>query len=91
MPLLIIEDNRDLVQVLTEGFAEAGFSVDSALSGEEGLEKITNGEYGCVILDIMLPGINGLQVLDAVRESGMTVPVLLLTARDSVEGPCRGT
>ena len=90
MPLLIIEDNRDLVQVLTEGFAEAGFSVDSALSGEDGLEKITNGEYGCIILDIMLPGINGLQVLDAVRESGNAVPVLLLTARDSVEDRVEG-
>jgi two-component system copper resistance phosphate regulon response regulator CusR len=90
VPLLIIEDNRDLVQVLTEGFAEAGFSVDSALSGEDGLEKITNGEYGCIILDIMLPGINGLQVLDAVRESGNAVPVLLLTARDSVEDRVEG-
>lgn len=85
MPLLIIEDNRDLVQVLSEGFAENGFSVDSAFSGEEGLEKISRGSYGCIILDIMLPGIDGLQVLDTVRTQGNETPILLLTARDTVE------
>ena len=85
MPLLIIEDNKDLVQVLSEGFAENGFSVDSAFSGEEGLEKISRGSYGCIILDIMLPGIDGLQVLDTVRAQGNETPVLLLTARDTVE------
>lgn len=85
MPLLIIEDNRDLVQVLSEGFAENGFSVDSAFSGEEGLEKISRGGYGCIILDIMLPGIDGLQVLDTVRTQGNETPILLLTARDTVE------
>ena len=85
MSLLIIEDNKDLVQVLSEGFAENGFSVDSAFSGEEGLEKISRGSYGCIILDIMLPGIDGLQVLDTVRAQGNETPVLLLTARDTVE------
>ena len=85
MPLLIIEDNKDLVQVLSEGFAENGFSVDSAFSGEEGLEKISRGSYGCIILDIMLPGIDGLQVLDTVRSQGNEIPILLLTARDTVE------
>jgi two-component system copper resistance phosphate regulon response regulator CusR len=85
VPLLIIEDNKDLVQVLSEGFAENGFSVDSAFSGEEGLEKISRGSYGCIILDIMLPGIDGLQVLDTVRAQGNETPVLLLTARDTVE------
>ena len=85
MPLLIIEDNKDLVQVLSEGFAENGFSVDSAFSGEEGLEKISRGSYGCIILDIMLPGIDGLQVLDTIRNQGNETPVLLLTARDTVE------
>jgi len=85
VPLLIIEDNRDLVQVLSEGFAENGFSVDSAFSGEEGLEKISRGSYGCIILDIMLPGIDGLQVLDTVRTQGNETPILLLTARDTVE------
>ncbi len=90
MPLLIIEDNRDLVQVLSEGFAENGFSVDSAFSGEEGLEKISRGSYGCIILDIMLPGIDGLQVLDTVRSQGNEIPILLLTARDTVGGQVDG-
>ena len=86
MPLLIIEDNRDLVQVLSEGFAENGFSVDSAFSGEEGLEKISRGSYGCIILDIMLPGIDGLQVLDTVRSQGNEIPILLLCPPHG--GPC---
>jgi two-component system copper resistance phosphate regulon response regulator CusR len=90
VPLLIIEDNRDLVQVLSEGFAENGFSVDSAFSGEEGLEKISRDNYGCIILDIMLPGIDGLQVLDTVRAQGNETPILLLTARDTVEDRVEG-
>lgn len=90
MSLLIIEDNKDLVQVLAEGFAENGFSVDSSFSGEEGLEKLAQSEYACVILDIMLPGINGLQVLDTLRNDGNTTPILLLTARDSVEDKVDG-
>ncbi len=90
MPLLIIEDNRDLVQVLSEGFAENGLSVDSAFTGEDGLEKISGGKYGCIILDIMLPGMDGLQVLDIVRARGDETPVILLTARDTVEDKVEG-
>ncbi len=90
MSLLIIEDNRDLVQILTEGFAENGFSVESALSGEEGLEKAAESDFRCILLDIMLPGINGLEVLETLRTRGVRTPVIFLTARDTVEDRIQG-
>ena len=89
-PLLIIEDNKDLVQILSEGFAEDGFSVDSAFSGEEGMAKIFRQTYGCVILDIMLPGIDGFQVLDKIRAKGNGTPVIILSALDRVEDKLAG-
>lgn len=90
MSLLIIEDNCDLVQILTEGFAENGFSVESALSGEEGLEKAAVSNFRCILLDIMLPGINGLDVLETPRTRGDHTPVIFLTARDTVEDRIKG-
>ena len=90
MALLIIEDNGDLVHILTEGFAENGFSVESALSGEEGLEKASGADFQCIVLDIMLPGINGLEVLETLRARGDATPVIFLTARDTVEDRIRG-
>ena len=90
MPLLIIEDNKDLVQVLSEGFAENGFSVDSAFSGEEGLEKISRGSYGCIILDIMLPDVNGWDIIRMLRSAGKGMPVLLLTALGTIEHRVKG-
>ena len=90
MSLLIIEDNKDLVQVLAEGFAENGFSVERAYTGEEGLEKAKNPECECIILDLMLPGISGLEVLEKLRASGATLPIIILTAKDSVDDKVEG-
>lgn len=90
MSLLIVEDNKDLVQVLAEGFAENGFSVESAFSGEEGLEKSRETEIECVILDLMLPEMNGLEMLRKLREEGNVTPVIILTALDSVEDKVEG-
>ena len=90
MSLLIVEDNKDLVQVLAEGFAENGFSVESAFSGEEGLEKSRETEIECVILDLMLPEMNGLDMLRKLREEGNATPVIILTALDSVEDKVEG-
>ena len=68
MSVLIIEDNRDLVQVLAEVLNENGFSVESAHTGEEGLEKALLSRFDCIILDIVLPGINGFQVVEEYRK-----------------------
>lgn len=90
MKILIIEDNRDLVQVLSEGFAESGFAVDSAYDGFEGLNKIRNSDYDCIVLDIMLPGMDGYEVVKKAREEGKDIPVIMLTAKDTIEDRVEG-
>lgn len=90
MKILIVEDNRDLVQVLSEGFVENGFTVDSAFDGTEGLHKIRNSEYDCIVLDIMLPEMDGYEVVEKAREEGKDTPVIMLTAKDSIEDRVEG-
>lgn len=90
MKILIVEDNRDLVQVLTEGFEENGFTVESAFDGEEGLHKIKNNDYDCIILDIMLPKLDGYEVVEKAREAGNDTPVIILTAKDTIEDRVEG-
>ena len=90
MHILIVEDNRDLVQVLTEGFNELEFSVDSAFDGIEGLNKIRKNDYDCVVLDIMLPEMDGYELIGRMREEGKDTPVIMLTAKDSIEDRVEG-
>jgi len=90
MKILIVEDNRDLVQVLSEGFVENGYTVDSAYDGVEGLTKVRNSEYDCIVLDIMLPEIDGYEVVERAREEGKDTPVIMLTAKDSIEDRVEG-
>ena len=90
MNILIVEDNRDLVQVLTEGFNELEFSVDSAFDGIEGLNKIRNNDYDCIVLDIMLPEMDGYELIGRMREEGKDTPVIMLTAKDSIEDRVEG-
>jgi len=90
MNILIVEDNRDLVQVLTEGFNELEFSVDSPYDGIEGLNKIRNNDYDCVVLDIMLPEMDGYELIGRMREEGKDTPVIMLTAKDSIEDRVEG-
>lgn len=90
MNILIVEDNRDLVQVLTEGFNELEFSVDSAFDGIEGLNKIRKNDYDCVVLDIMLPEMDGYELIGRMREEGKDTPVIMLTAKDSIEDRVEG-
>jgi len=90
MDILIVEDNRDLVQVLTEGFNELEFSVDSAFDGVEGLGKISNNNYDCIVLDIMLPEMDGFELIEKMREEGKDTPVIMLTAKDSIEDRVEG-
>lgn len=82
MRLLIIEDDRDLNRQLQEAFGEAGYAVDHAFDGEEGQFLGDTEPYDAVILDIGLPGMDGISVLEAWRRDGRKMPVLMLTARD---------
>ena len=89
MRLLVIEDEPKLADYLHKGLSENGYVVDLAHDGIEGRRLATQGEYDLVLLDLMLPGIDGFGVLKAVRTQG-NLPVLMLTARDKVEDRVRG-
>jgi two-component system OmpR family response regulator len=89
MRVLVIEDERDLRRALEKSLREAGYAVDAAGDGEDGLFKATSWDYDAVVLDVMLPRRDGWSVLAALREERPT-PVLLLTARDTVADRIRG-
>ena len=84
MRLLVAEDQKDLNNIITKTLIRNHYTVDSCFDGQEALDYLAMAEYDAVILDIMLPKTNGLEVLKSLRSSGSSVPVLLLTARDSV-------
>jgi two-component system copper resistance phosphate regulon response regulator CusR len=88
--ILIVEDELKTGQYLRQGLTEAGFVVDLARDGTDGLHIALHGEYDLVILDVMLPGLDGWQVLQTLRQRGLHMPVLFLTARDQVEDRVKG-
>ena len=90
MRLLVVEDEPKLAQYLHKGLSENGHVVDVANDGIEGRRLATGGEYDLLLLDLMLPGVDGFGVLAALRASGKRTPVLMLTARDKVEDRVRG-
>jgi two-component system, OmpR family, copper resistance phosphate regulon response regulator CusR len=90
MRLLVVEDEAKVAQYLHKGLGENGHVVDVASDGIEGRRLAVGGEYDVVLLDLMLPGIDGFGVLSALRAAGRRTPVLMLTARDKVEDRVRG-
>ena len=90
MRLLVAEDQKDLNDIITKTLVRNHYTVDSCFDGEEALDYLEMAEYDAVILDIMMPKRDGLSVLKALRSGGKTVPVLLLTARDSVSDRVTG-
>jgi two-component system copper resistance phosphate regulon response regulator CusR len=85
MRLLIVEDNQDLRDSLRSGLGALGFTADAAADGEEGWQRASSAEHDLIILDRMLPRLDGLDVLRRLRQSGSRVPVLMLTARDAID------
>jgi two-component system OmpR family response regulator len=90
MRILVIEDDVSIAAFVSRGLREAGFAVDTAADGHEGLAKATSASYDAAIVDLMLPGRDGLSVVAELRRNGFTTPVLMLTARRSVEDRVRG-
>jgi DNA-binding response OmpR family regulator len=90
MRVLLVEDESGIAQFISQGLNEAGYAIDVATDGEEGLDYALAAEYDIIILDIMLPKIDGLQLLRKLRTQGLKTPVLLLTARDAIEDRVRG-
>ena len=90
MKLLIVEDEPKTGDYLRQGLTEAGFLADLARTGTDGLHLAITGDYDLLVLDVMLPGLNGWQLLETLRRSGNALPVLFLTARDQVEDRVKG-
>lgn len=90
MKVLIVEDEAKTGDYLRQGLSEAGFNTDLARNGMDGLHQALTGDHDLIILDVMLPGLNGWQVLETIRRSGKEMPVLFLTAKDQVEDRVKG-
>ena len=90
MRVLIVEDEESILQFIRQGLTEAGYAVDSARDGEEGLDYALMVEYDAVVLDIMLPKLSGLELLRKIRNKRIKTPVLILTARDAIEDRVQG-
>jgi DNA-binding response OmpR family regulator len=90
MYLLLIEDNPDLVENLLEFFESKGHTVDVAYNGPSGLGFAIENNYDVIIMDLMLPGMDGLEVCSRLRQEGLNIPVLMLTARDTLENKLEG-
>lgn len=90
MKILVVEDEPKTGDYLKQGLTEAGFVADLARDGSDGLEMAQAHPYDLLILDVMLPGLNGWQVLEGLRRAGKETPVLFLTARDQVEDRVKG-
>jgi DNA-binding response OmpR family regulator len=90
MRLLLVEDEPRAAQLLSKGLREQAYAVDVAHDGHQALYQAAITEYDAVVLDVMMPGIDGLEVCRELRRKGSTVPVLMLTARDAVDSRILG-
>lgn len=90
MRILVVEDERDLNRVISKRLESEGYSVDRCFDGQEALDFIEAGYFDAIIMDIMMPKLSGIEVLKKIRASRNTTPVLLLTARDTVEDKVAG-
>ena len=90
MRILLVEDEKKMASFIQRGLREEGYAVDVAGDGEQGLEYVHTNDYDVIILDLMIPKISGMDLCGKIRQEGVTTPVLMLTARDSVEDKIKG-
>jgi DNA-binding response OmpR family regulator len=90
MHILIVEDEEKVANSVRRGLESEGYSVSVASTGEEGFYLVSNENYELLILDVMLPGRDGVEILTSLRKRRLSVPVIFLTSRDSVEDRVRG-
>ena len=90
MRILIVEDDRKLARQLKKGLDEQGHSVDLMFEGPDGLDAAQYGDFDVLVLDVMLPGMDGFSIVKRLRAAGRTSPILLLTARDAAEDVVTG-
>lgn len=90
MKILVVEDEEAIASVLRRGLEEGGYTVHLAADGNQALEMISERQYGLILLDLMLPLVNGWQVCERLRAQRNPVPILMLTARDALDDRVRG-
>lgn len=90
MRLLVVEDDKKLAAYIVKGLQEGGFAVDHCAGGDEGLVMATGNDYDAAVIDIMLPGLNGLALVQELRKQRSALPVLLLSAKASVDDRVKG-
>jgi two-component system OmpR family response regulator len=90
MRILIVEDDNTIAHFIEKGLQEEGFAVDHADNGEDGLHMALTEPYDAAVLDIMLPKMDGLTILEQMRESGVTTPVIILSAKRSLDDRIKG-
>lgn len=90
MRVLVVEDERDLNRILVKTLAAEGYSADACYDGVEALEYLAGAEYDVVVLDVMMPRMDGMEMLRRMRDGGDDTPVIMLTAKDSVPDRVRG-
>ena len=90
MRVLVVEDERRIADFISKGLAEQGYGVDIAYDGDEALHWADVAEFDVIVLDVMLPVRDGIEVCRTLRERGLRTPILMLTARDAVEDRVRG-
>jgi len=90
MRILVVEDERDMNRLIVKMLSKAGYSVDGCFDGEDALEHLLGAEYDAILLDVMLPKLDGYSLLKRLRAQGSDTPVLFLTARDAVADRVKG-
>ena len=90
MRILLVEDDEGISNFIVKGLEEAAYAVDLAEDGEDALYQISINEYDAIVLDVMIPSKDGIEVCREIREKGMDIPILMLTARDAVKDRIKG-
>ena len=90
MRILVVEDERDLNRILTKTLTAEGYSVDACFDGLEALDYLSGAEYDVIVLDVMMPRMDGLELLSRLRSQGDETPVIFLTAKDAVPDRVKG-
>ena len=90
MRVLLVEDEADLVRVMRKGLSEQSYAVDVAMNGTAALERAATNPYDAIVLDVMIPPPDGIEVCRRLRDGGITSPIMMLTARDAVDDRIRG-
>ncbi len=90
MRILVIEDEKKVAEFIRNGLVEEGYAVDAAFDGDAGFELASSGEYDAILLDVMLPRVDGVTLCAGLRAAGCDTPILMLTAKDAVSDKVRG-